>query len=182
MKIKILFTALFLILFIGLNTSAQVKIGYTNVELILAYMPEAKKMDQQLQTYQNNLAQKLKVKDDYVKTKYSEYLELKQKEEQGVGVEKADLKTREDELLKLDEELRRFTQDSEDQLIRKRSELLEPILKKLQDAIDNVAKTEGFKYILNQTTSAGVSTILFGPEEHDVTERVMKILNIQIPQ
>ena len=66
--------------------------------------------------------------------------------------------------------------------MQKREELLLPVLEKLQNKIDEVAKSNGFTYILNQTTSTGVSTILFGPEENDITEKLMTALGIQIPK
>lgn len=159
------------------TTQAQVKIGYTNIELVLAYMPDAKQMEKDLQTFQKKLTEKLKVKDDYVKQKYQEYLELKER-----GMTPGDQESREKELVKLDEEVQKLAADSEYDLLAKRQELLEPILKKLQTAIDAVAAAEGYSYILNQTTSAGVSTILYGPDEADVTEKLFAKLGIPMPK
>ncbi|MCW5519417.1 OmpH family outer membrane protein [Aureitalea sp. L0-47] len=164
-------------LIMNISYGQDVKVGYTNAELLLAYMPEAKSMEQSLQSFQKKLAEKLKAKDDYMKGKYTEYLKLK--ESGGLSGEEG--KRRENELMQLDSEVKKFAQESEQQLMIKRQELLEPILNKLQNAIDKVAEENGFTYIMNQTTSAGVSTILYGPEEHDMTEKIMKELGIQIP-
>ncbi len=156
---------------------AQNIIGYTNVEYVLASMPEFKTMNKTLQTYQGKLAEKLQIKDNYVKTKYQEYL---QKKEAGAG--DAELKALEEELLKLDAEVQQLAAELDQQLVTKQQELLEPILVKLQNAIDEVAVAEGYKYVLNQTTSSGVSTILYGPEEADVTEKVFAKLGIAMPK
>lgn len=52
-------------------------------------------------------------------------------------------------------------------------ELIAPTLDKLQKAIDEISKTEGYTYVLNQSTSTGVSTILFGPESDNITEKYL---------
>lgn len=178
MKLKTTLALISLLMFSYLSAPAQIRIGYTNIELILAYMPEAKSMEQTLTTYQKKLAEKLKVKEDYSSSKLQEYISLKEANR----LSPEEQANREKELMKLDEELRKMAADSEYDLMAKRQELLEPILNKVQDAIDNIAKTEGFTYILNQTTSAGVSTILYGPGEDDVTEKLLRSLNITIPK
>ena len=161
------------------NTSygQDVKVGYTNVELILAYMPEAKSMEQTLATYQKKLGESLQAKEQYLQQKYQDYMKLK---ESG-NLSPQDAANKENEIMKLDEEVKKLATDSEQKLMEKRQELLEPSLTKLQNAIDKVAEENGFTYIMNQTTSAGVSTILYGPEENDMTKAIMKELGIQVP-
>jgi outer membrane protein len=177
MKIKTALLLPFFALALVLTGMSQSKIGYTNIELVMAYMPESKSIEQQLATYQKKLAEKLKVKDDYVKQKYQEYMEKKER-----GMSPDEQKRLETELLQLDEEVQKMAADSEYDLMAKRQELLEPVLKKLQDAIDAVAEAGGYSYILNQTTSAGVSTILHGPEDADVTEAIFKKLGMEMPE
>ena len=70
----------------------------------------------------------------------------------------------------------------EQQISQKHFEMLEPILNKLQKAIDARAAANGFTFILNQTTSKGYSTILYGPREGDITEDLLKNLNVPIPK
>lgn len=166
-----------MLLCMSTSSFAQVKIGYTNIELILAYMPEAKTLETTLGTYQKKLAEKLKVKDDYAQAKLQEYMDLSEANR----LSPTDKEAREKELMKLDEEIKKLAEDAEFDLMTKRSELLAPVLEKLQNAINTVAKENGYTYVLNQTTSAGVSTILYGPEEDDLTKKIMTKLNIQIP-
>lgn len=159
------------------QASAQNTIGYTNVEFILGSMPEAKAMQTTLGTYQKKLGEALQVKEQYVQQKYQEYMQKKE-----AGASEAALKPLEEELLRLDQEVQTMAADSEQKLLKKQQDLLEPILTKLQGAIDKVAEERGYKYVLNQTTSAGVSTILVGPEDADVTEAVFKNLGIPMPK
>ena len=158
------------------QANAQNIIGYTNVEFVLASMPEAKSMQKTLETYQKKLAEKLQVKEQYVQQKYQEYMQKKE-----AGATEASLKPLEEEIMRLDGEMQKMAAESEQQLLKKQQELLEPVLTKLQTAIDKVAEAKGYKYVLNQTTSAGVSTILYGPEEADVTADVFKNLGISMP-
>ena len=176
-NIKLTMTCLACALFMSFSYGQDVKVGYTNVELVLAYMPEAKSMDQSLATYQRSLGEKLQVKQNYAQSKLDEYMKLREANQ----LAPAEDKRRQEELQKLDQEIQQFAAESEQKLMAKRQELLEPILTKLQNAINKVAESNGFTYIMNQTTSAGVSTILYSPEENDMTEAIMKELGIQIP-
>lgn len=156
----------------------DVAIGYTNVELILYYMPEAKSMEQVLATYKKKLETDYHTKQEYFKSKYEEYLQKESRNELSPQA-KNDMVV---ELTRLDAELKQFAQEAEKKLSDKRSELLAPILEKMEAAIDKVARENGFTFIMNQTTSSGISTILYGPEEADITTQVMSELNIPIQE
>jgi outer membrane protein len=179
MKLKTMMLAALVVLMTSLTAQAQVKIGYTNLEVVLANMPEAKTMEQQLQVFQEKLAAKIKVKDDYVKQKYQEYLDMR---ERNAFATPAIQEAAEKELLRLDEEVQKLAQDADYDIMAKRQALLEPLLAKLQTAIDGVAATGGYTYILNQTTSAGVSTILYGPEDADITKQLFTKLGLKYPE
>jgi outer membrane protein len=171
--------ALLGLMMIRTTATAQVKIGYTNLEVVLGNMPEAKTMEKSLQTFQEKLAASIKIKDDYVKQKYQEYLDCK---ERNCFATPAEQEAAEKNLLKLDEEVQKLAQDAEYDIMAKRQALLEPILAKLQTAIDAVALAGGYTYILNQTTSAGVSTILYGPDDADITKALFTKLGLKYPE
>ena len=61
----------------------------------------------------------------------------------------------------------------------KRNELMQPLLNKLQAAIDAVAEENGYTYILNQTSG---TNILYGVEQFDVTQLIAAKLGITIPK
>jgi outer membrane protein len=176
-RFLIISSLIFAMCAVQLSATAQTKIGYTNIELVLAYMPESKSMEQQLKTFQTKLAQQLTVKDQYAQSKLQEY----QKKVENGTLSPEGRAAAEKELMKMDEENKLLAQKSERDLQAKREELIAPVLTKLQKAIDDVANENGYTHILNQTTSAGVSTILFGPDKHDVTQLLMKKLNIAVP-
>jgi outer membrane protein len=179
MNLKRMMLAALLVLMASFTAQAQVKIGYTNLEVVLGSMPAAKTMEKELQVFQEKLAAKIKVKDDYVKAKYQEYLDLRDRN--GFPTPAAQ-EAAEKELLRLDEEVQKLAQDADYDIMAKRQALLEPVLAILQKAIDEVAVAGGYTYILNQTTSAGVSTILYGPDEADITKALFLKLGLKYPE
>ena len=127
---------------------------------------------------QKKLAEQLRAQEDYAQAKLQEYTELKQANRLSPEEQQA----REKELLKLDEDLQKQAADAEYNLQAKRQDLLNPVLEKLQNAINEVARENGYTHVLNQTTSGGVSTILYGPPEDDLTEKIFNKLGMQIPK
>jgi len=171
------FVTIALICTFSISIAQQLKIGYTNIEYILTFMPEAKQMEQTLKNYEQKLTEQLSIKQSYAQGKLDTYLKLKE-EKKLTSQQDEEMQK---ELIKLDDEIKKFAQASENDLMLKREELLKPITDKLQKAIDDIAKEEGYTYILNSTNSSGVATILHGPEQHNITEKIMKKLGITVP-
>lgn len=162
----------------ALSTAHAQKIGFADLELILAFMPEAKVVDQELNTYQQQLAKNLQVKRDYFETRLAEFQE--RAAEAGDNLPESELAAMQAELEKLQNELAKSQQDAEQRFIARRAERLSPVLNKVQAAIDSLAKEQGFTYIFN-TSSSGTSIVLFGGEEHNLTKTLMERLGIPIP-
>lgn len=163
---------------IGVNSLLQAqdpKIGYTNIEMLLSYYKPAEGINQQLQKYGAQLEQALKSKESYFQTKYAEYQEKTQVNGWRSEDEK---KAAEAELQKLDKEIQDTAQESEYRLMAKQQELMQPILDKIQEKINEVAKEGGFTYILNQTSGMN---ILYGIETMDVTDKMAAKLGITLP-
>ncbi|MCS7189695.1 MAG: OmpH family outer membrane protein, partial [Bacteroidia bacterium] len=113
-------------------SSKPLRIGYTNIELVLSYLPEAQQVEQQLRTYERKILEQLNIKQSYLQTKVEEYTELKQQGKLTPAQEEEKRK----EILRLDEEIKRFQEESEQNYLKKKAELLQPIIEKLQKAID----------------------------------------------
>lgn len=156
--------------------SQDLKIGHANIEAILIYMPETKAMNQELQTYEKKLAEQLQVKQQYLQTIYGEYLELEKTTQ-----DEAVLVPKQEEIRKLDQDVQKASAESQQKLVTRRQDLLTPIVNRLQKEIDALAKAEGYSYILNSIDGSGVSIVLHGPEEHDLTKKLMTRMGITIP-
>lgn len=166
-----------LFVFASSSLKAQTKVGYTNVELLLAYYPETKAVDQKLQTLQKKLGEQLQISEQYFKSKLAEYYE-KTESPQGFS-SPAEQQQMEAELQKLDAEIQKKAQEAESSLIQKQAEFMTPIMEKFQIAINEVAEEGNFTYILNQTTGMN---ILYGLETMDVTQQLASKLGITLPK
>ena len=156
------------------SVQAQTKIGYTNVELILAYMPETKAMEKTLADLEKRIGEQLEVKQKYYQQKTLEFVEAQQS---GQYTE-SQMQVAATELGKLEKEVQEAVQLAQQQLLKKRMEMLNPIQAKMQKAIDDVAKEGGFTYVLNNAMGSGIPSILFGEDSTDLTEAIAKKLGI----
>jgi outer membrane protein len=155
------------------------KIAFTNVELILAYMPETAAIDKQMETMEAKLSQSLEVKQKYYQQKMMDYVEREQK---GPAMTETEKNAAVTELQKLEGEIQANVADAQQKLLAKRMELLGPVQAKMQKAIDEVAVEGGYTYILNQAVGSGIPSILYGDKELDVTTTIAKKLGIKIEE
>ena len=180
MKNKALLT-LFTIAFVAIGsittTAQQLKVGYVNLDLVLAYMPEMKTANSSLQVYQQKLEEDLQKRQGYLETKYQDYVSLAQS-----GASQEVLKPLEEELTKLDGEVKQKAAESEQKLMTKRQELMAPLSEKMQTKIDELAAEEGFDLILNSVDGTGNSIVLFSKEGTELSEKLMAKLGISIPK
>jgi len=173
MTMKKLIALLVLVVVASLGAQAQ-KIGWTNIELILAYMPETEAMEKTLKTYEEKALEQLEIKQKYYQQKMLEYMEAKQA---GKLTPEMD-NVAQQELTKLQSEIQEGIQKAEGMIIQQRMKLLEPIQTKMQKAIDDVAAEGGYDYILNNAMGSGIPSILFGDDSEDVTEKIATKLGI----
>lgn len=162
-------------LILGSSLLAQTKIGYVNLELVLAYMPETKVMEDNLKKESEGLAQTLKVKRDYFELKYQEATALAEG-----GATEEQLAPLSQELQKLQGELQQAAAKADQDLAGRRQQMLAPILEKLQGAIKSMAAEGGYTYIFN-ANAGGVSVMLHGPDTDNLTKALFTRLGIPIP-
>ena len=174
MKLKLILTAWMAC--IGLFSMAQTKVGWTNVELILTYMPQTKVIEKELETLETKLGEQLQVKQKYYQQKMLEYQEAKEKNLLNAEMDAIAVK----ELQRLGGEVETGMKAAQEKLMMRRMTLLKPVQDGIQAAIDGVAKEGGFTYILNNSVGSGVPSILYGQESEDVTVRIAKKLGIEV--
>jgi outer membrane protein len=170
--------AFFLLAALAAPLKAQeTKIAYTDLELVLSYMPEAKQVEQELRTYESNLMQQLQVKYDYLQTKVEEFREKQKSGE----LTQSEQQQKRKEIQKLNKEVRSTQQDAQTKLMKKRNKLIAPLVEDIKKAIDTVADRQGYTYVVNSAV-AGTSVLLHYPEDHDITRKVLKELGIDPPE
>lgn len=178
MKLKA--TILTLVISLGMLASVQaqnLKIGYANIEAILLYMPETQTMNQNLKTFSDKLGQDLQSRQQYYQSLIEEYQQLAAETQ-----DEATLKPKQDKIIEVEKELQNKQQESQQKLLERRQTLMEPIIEKMQGAIKELAAEDGYDVIINSVDGNGISIVLHGPEENDVTKKLMTKLGVKLPE
>ena len=140
------------------------KYGYVNSAAILAELPQVQQMRSNLESYGSILQKKgQQMLTDY-QTKEQEAV---QKEQAGqlAPAEKEQVLA---DLQKKQQEIMAFEQEMQQKMVAKEQELLQPILDQVSQAIDEVAKENGYTFIFDASSGA----ILYADETSDITEQV----------
>ena len=175
MKIKLFVTALALLGSLSINAQTF-KLGYTNIEYILQNLPDSKDIQTKLTTekaqydklYQEKMADAQKLYEDYQKNAASMSAVIKADKEKT-------LQNKQNELTELQ-------QNAESAISKKQQELIAPVMEKIQNAIDAVAKEAGYTYVLNSDAGYGTTpVILVAPESDNITNLVFKKLGVTPP-
>src|SRR6476660_7832762 len=91
-------------------------------------------------------------------------------------VVKADI---ENELMALRTSIEEFLNNADASLYKKQQSLMEPALDKLQKAIDEVAKDNGYTYVFNSDAGYGTTPVLLhGPEDGNISDLVLKKMGV----
>ena len=149
-----------LMLMATLATSAQT-FGTVNTQTIMQALPEIAKINGELEaqskTYQNDLKsmqdELQRQSDAYDKAKSTMNATAQQQKEQ--------------ELQTLYQKIQQTYQDNQQALQKKQQELMQPVLTKVRNAINNVGKTGGYTFIFED----GVA-VYSGTNVEDVTAKV----------
>ena len=170
---RTLLAALFcgLILTANAQEHAQ-KIGYAESDYILSQLPEFKQIDSQLKTHYSQLENQMKAKYDDYQTKLKAYQGMPATTPEAIKADK------ERELAALQENIQKFQQDAQSSYQKKQAELMDPIYKKIGKAIEDVAKENGFTFIINPSITNGGDILLFSDEKYNVSDLVLKKLGV----
>jgi outer membrane protein len=171
------FIALALILLVAAPAAAQDRIAFANIESILSLMPETKTLAQSIDSLGRGLAKELEVKEKYAQQK----VEAARKA-QAAGATETELQKFRTELQGLEDEIRKGAEDADERLARRRGDALKPLLQKLEETIEQVAKAEGYTMVLNSVDGNGNSIVLYGEEGRDISEKVLAKLGIPVPK
>ena len=149
-------------------TATAQKFGFVNSAEILAELPAMKAAESNLEGLQKQLQKKGQA---MVQSFQTDYQALQAQAQEGTMSPKqqqeaaAKLQVRE-------EEIGTFEQTMMSDLQKKRAELLEPIYEEINQAIEDVAKENGFQFIFDQ------QVLLYGEESQDVSALVKAKLGL----
>ena len=161
---------LLLMLVLPMSVFAQ-KFGHIKSQEILTAMPEYTKAQTDIQTMQQQYEGEMKRAQEDFQKKYTAF------QQEQANLPKNILERRQNELQQLSERAMQMQQDAQQELQKSWMEMLEPIAKKIDDAIKAVGQEGGYVYIfdLNATQIPFVNETL----STDVTSAVKGKLGLQ---
>lgn len=141
------YTVAAILLFVGLSAFAQdLKFGHIDVQKFIMELPEKIEADKNLQKEANSLQNNLKVMSEDLDKKYTEYMAQRDTLSELIRV------TKEKEIQDYDQRIRNFSTLAQQNLQQKEQQLLQPIIEKVQKAIDEVGAESGLIYIFDTSS------------------------------
>lgn len=152
-------------------TANAQKIAHINLDSLISVMPETKTATQAVQDYAKQLETQVTAMQTELQTKYEDY-QTKQKD-------MAELvrASKEKELNDLNQRIQDFQQQAQQDYQKKSAELSKPVYEKAKKAIDQVAKDNGYRYVLD--TSSGM--VIYSEPTDDIFMLAVKKLGITLP-
>ena len=149
---------------------AEIKIGYVDSNEIMNNFEEVRQVQVDLEKEQrrlegdfNNLVSRLdSLKQDYAR--------------QRLLMSETRRNEKENEITNIEKSIQKFQLDKfgpEGEIYRKQNELLKPVLKKIDDAIQKVGGDQGYDFILDAMSGA----LVYALDSHNLTEDVMDELS-----
>lgn len=167
-----IFKIAILMVVVALSTTVtaqkSAKIGHINSNDLLSAMPERNDVQKELEEY----AGQLKVTLDAMRKEYETKVgEFQAKQDVMTDIIK---ETKIKEITDLEKRIGEFQQTAEADLQKKEQTLLQPIIDKAKTAINDVAKENGYTYVLDSS----VGVVLYSVEGDDILPKVKTKLGI----
>ncbi|REC74221.1 OmpH family outer membrane protein [Chryseobacterium elymi] len=164
-KLSVLFAAVIMV--VSVSMAKAQKLATVDLMGVLNAMPEKKKADTDIKAFLDVKQAEIKKKTDAAQAKFQQYQAEAPKKT-------ADENTaREAEMKKLGDEIQQMQEKAQKDLQAKQDVAFGPIEKKLNDAIEKVAKANGYEFIMD--ANAGALVYKAGA---DATAAVKKELGI----
>ena len=152
----------------GNSVQAQGKIGFISLQELIPSMPEYKKADTALNDYQTALGQNF----DDMRKEYMEKDSLMNSKDT-IKYTRAQLELKKRELSEMLVKLQGWQQQAQQMYQQKQQELIAPIQKKAVDAVNTVAKENGYTYVFTK------EALLVSPPAEDLLPLVKKKLGVK---
>lgn len=169
-KLYTLIFSLFICLSANTQLDAQ-KFGHMNSGNLLEMMPEVKAGDAELEVLRKSLFDKIQTR---VKALEEKFERLRKKAAEG-GMSPVQQREAEDDLNRERESILKEEQALTQTMQQKRVDLLQPIFDKVNKAIEEVGKENGYTMIFE---TSQFNAILFAAEADDVTDMVKAKLGL----
>jgi outer membrane protein len=151
--------------------STATKIGYADVDYIYDQMPESKQIEAELKSLQTQLK-------NQIDTKYADFQKKLADYQQNLNTMLEAVRANtERELQQLQQNLQKLQEDAQTTIQNKQVQLMQPVYKKMGDAVEAVAKENGFSLILTSQVS-GFDVVLYADDNSQISDLVLKKMGI----
>lgn len=140
---KVLGLTLLAVAMLGINTVSAQKFARVNVQEIVVAMPEFDEAQKNLETFGKDLQEQM----EQIQVEFNNKLADFQKNQATMAASVKQM--RQQELEQLQQRFAEFQQIAQQDFQKKEAELLEPVQKKAQEAINKVAKANGYLAVFN---------------------------------
>jgi len=151
----------------GQTQEAQNRVGYANMSYIISKLPDVKQIETDLKSTQTQLRSQIETKTREVQKQYTDFNAAMDAMVDSVRMSKQ----RDLELAV--QALEQMQQDAELTLQNKKKLYMAPVYLKVNSAIAEVAKENGFEIILTESIS-NYPFLLYQKQEMDVSDLVLK--------
>jgi outer membrane protein len=173
MKNKFILAAGLLFGLAALPATAQVKIGFIYQEKIYSQMPEAKQVEEDLKNTEKQYQTLIQAKIKDFQDKAAVYEKMPANTSDIIKQDK------EKELQNLQTSIQEFQQNSQSSLQKKQAQLLQPLLKKIEENMHAVANENAYTHVFNYDAGMGTAPILLHyPAEAAISDLVLKKMGI----
>ncbi|WP_116695470.1 OmpH family outer membrane protein [Marixanthomonas spongiae] len=160
-----------LALFISITAFSQTKVGTIDVDYVVSKMPELETVNKEVEEYTSKLDADLQKKV----TDYKEKIEAYKTSEATLTI--AQKKEKQQELAAAENDIAKFQQTGNSLIGIKRDDEMRPLYTKIGDALEKVAKAQGYTQILQTDAS-----LVYLDDKYDITLAVLKELGITVTE
>ncbi len=163
---------LFIVIVItSLQINAQTKVGTIEIEFIVSKMPQLEQVQKNLEAYNSDFA-------NQNKTKLEAYQKLIDTYNQNIdSYNDAEKKVKQDEIISAENEIKKFQENASKLVQIKQEELMQPLYKQIGEALESVAKEEGYSQVLKASNN-----LVYVDQNYDITLKVMAKLGLPLPE
>ncbi len=147
------------------------KIGYTNIEYILGFLPEARGVESECKSFEKQL-------ENQLEAKVGEFQQKVQAFQQGYEtMTEAVRNQKQIDLQRSQGNIEQLQLEAQEKLAHKRTSLIQPIYARVQKAIRQVAEENGYTHVFNADIGA-MPILLYAGEEYNISHLVLTKLEV----
>lgn len=158
--------------FLSISAFAQSKIGTIDADYILNQMPEMEQVNEGLKTYNSELQKELETNVTKYETLIKDY------QENSAGLTEEERRTKESEIISLENDIKNFRQKAGVMMQMRRNELTQPLYEKINQAMLEVISEENYTQIFH----SGGNNLAYSAEEFDITLKVLNKMGIEVKE